>query len=268
MLTTWMQLGQWAARMNRQYYAGKLPEEKEQKLLEAGFAFHSFSNQWGRHYAEAESYYLANGDLHVPVSYTQKHGGTLAQWINNQRREYRKEGHGKLSDDQGSLLEAIHIEYGDRFEKSFDRGVAAFREYVAKYHDSLVPSEYTTPDGYNLGRWLCHQREKHNNGELTEEQVKVLDEAGMIWENTEKVRAIRYWNVMYETTRQYANAHGSLKEMPHNYTTKDGRKLGSWVAQQRRIRKGTLKHSIVLDEEKIGMLDAIGMNWGRSIMST
>ena len=115
---------------------------------------------------------------------------------------------------------------------------------------------------------LCHQREKHNNGELTEEQVKVLNEAGMIWENTEKVRAIRYWNVMYETARQYADMHGSLKGMPYNYTTKDGRKLGSWVAQQRRIRKGTLKHSIVLDEEKIGMLDAIGMNWGRSAVST
>lgn len=259
-----MQLGQWAARMNRQYFSGKLPEEKKAELLEAGFEFHSFSGQWYRQYLEAEAYYKKHGDLHVPVTYTQEHGGTLSQWVNNQRKEYRRPGHGKLSADQVELLENIHIEYGDRFEKSFDRGVEEFRKYAMAYHDNLVPSEYTTPEGYNLGRWLCHQRTKYNNGELTPDQIRTLEEAGMIWENMETVRAVRYWNVMYETAKQYADEHGSLKGMPCDYMTDDGRKLGSWVAQQRRIRKGTIRHSIDLDEEKIGMLDAIGMNWGRS----
>ena len=85
----------------------------------------------------------------------------------------------------------------------------------------------------------------------------------MVWESTETVRAVRHWKVMYETAKQYASEHGSLKDVPYDFETSDGRKLGSWVVQQRRIRRGTIKHSIDLDEEKIGMLDAIGMNWGR-----
>lgn len=259
-----VKLGKWVTRIRWEHANGKLSDRKRRMLEAAGFAFHGYNNQWHAQYLEAKSFCDTNGDLHVPAAYTREHGGTLAQWINSQRREYRKEGHGSLSEDQVELLEAIHIEEGSRAEKSFEKGVEEFRRYVEEYHDNLVPSEYATPEGYRLGRWLCHQREKYGRGQLSEAQVRALEDAGMVWESTETVRAVRHWNVMYETAKQYASEHGGLGRVPYDYETPDGRKLGSWVVQQRRIRKGTVKHSINLDEEKIGMLDAIGMNWGRN----
>lgn len=57
-----VKLGQWAARMNRLYFSGKLTELKKERLEEAGFRFHSYT----------------------------------AQWVYDQRSEYRKEGHGNL----------------------------------------------------------------------------------------------------------------------------------------------------------------------------
>lgn len=43
--------------------------------------------------------------------------------------------------------------------------------------------------------------------------------------------------------------------------TDDGKKLGQWLAQQRRIYRGTLKHSIVLDKEKRKKSDDLGIVW-------
>ena len=59
---------------------------------------------------------------------------------------------------------------------------------------------------------------------------------------------------------KYAKEHGSIRSITSQYITKDKKKLGYWIAQQRGIRKGTRKHSIILDDEKVSKLDKLGMD--------
>ena len=83
----------------------------------------------------------------------------------------------------------------------------------------------------------------------------------MCWGNLNTVKAERYWDEMYEEAKKYAAEHGSIGYVPHDYATKDGKKLGQWISQQRGIRKGVRKHSIEMTDERVAMLDAIGMDW-------
>ena len=62
---------------------------------------------------------------------------------------------------------------------------------------------------------------------------------------------------------KYAAERGSIRDVLSSYITDNGEKLGLWVAQQRRIRKGNIKHSVIMTDERIAMLDKIGMNWGK-----
>ena len=66
------------------------------------------------------------------------------------------------------------------------------------------------------------------------------------------------WDAMYALARQYYVDHGDL-DVPSNYVTPTGERLGAWLNRQRRIRDGKVKGG--LTEERIRALDVIGMSW-------
>ena len=257
-------LGVWVARVNRLYFADKLPKDRKLRLIQVGFEFNRITKQWRDHYEEARAFYEKNGNLLIPVRYISEHGGTLNQWIINQRVQFNKPGHGRLFEEQVKLLEQIQINEPDKYDRSFLRGIEELKRYIETYHDNLVPTEYQTDDGYNLGRWLLRQRNNREKGELTEMQIRSLDDAGMDWEKVGKRKALRHFEEMFEEARKYAKEHGSMKDMPFEYVTEDGKYLGSWVQHLRKIRSGQTSKSIILTEELIQSLDALGINWGRS----
>ena len=66
------------------------------------------------------------------------------------------------------------------------------------------------------------------------------------------------WEDMYERAKEYYEVHGNLN-VPGTYYTTDGYALGSWILTQRAVRKGLQRGT--LGEERIAMLDEIGMLW-------
>ena len=209
-----------------------------------------------------KAFYEEYGHLSVSAKYTKEHGGTLSQWLNNQKKEYMKEDHGKLDDEQTALLESLNIELRNRKDVLFMKGLAALKKYADEYGDTLVPRDYVSKEGYHLGNWVRHIKDKYKYGKLTDKQLLSLNEIPMCFESIEIIRARQYWDTMYEEAKKYYKEHGNLN-VPDKYETENGRKLYNWIAQQRRIRKGTVKHSIELTEERISKLDALGMNWGK-----
>lgn len=67
------------------------------------------------------------------------------------------------------------------------------------------------------------------------------------------------WNVMYEAAKEYYKEYGNLA-VPYNYTTKDGKNLGSWISAIRNCYKGN-KSSVLLTEERVKKLNDIEMVW-------
>ena len=72
------------------------------------------------------------------------------------------------------------------------------------------------------------------------------------------------WFEYYELAKQYYCKNGNL-EIEVTYITEDGKKLGSWIAQQRRAYKSkynmTNSKITPLTDEQIKLLEEIGMTW-------
>ena len=66
------------------------------------------------------------------------------------------------------------------------------------------------------------------------------------------------WSVMYQYAKEYYEQFGNLN-VPNRYKTIEGYSLGRWVNTQRGIYLGVRYGN--LSEEKIELLEAIGMNW-------
>ncbi len=56
------------------------------------------------------------------------------------------------------------------------------KEYYNKYGHLNIPTKYVCDDGLRLGMWIHTQRVAKRNCNLTDEQERLLDEIGMLWQ--------------------------------------------------------------------------------------
>ena len=81
----------------------------------------------------------------------------------------------------------------------------------------------------------------------------------MIWD----VRAYR-WLENYREAKKYFEVEGNLW-IPVDYVTEKGVALGRWLANQRDIYNRKKLKSKPLTNEQIGMLEGIGICWGKRV---
>ena len=132
------------------------------------------------------------------------------------------------------------------------------KKYYQQYGNLEIPMKYQTEEGYNLGRWIHTQRRVYAGdkyGVLGEERIRRLNEIGMVWESSRDLAWERYFN----EAKKYYIRHGNLNTAA-NMVTDSGVRLGAWICQLRTCRKSGIKKAY-LSEERIRMLDDIGMIW-------
>ena len=131
------------------------------------------------------------------------------------------------------------------------------RAYYVSHGDLNVPSNYITPEGERLGAWVNRQRrirEGKTQGTLTPERIRALDQIGMSWVDLGEER----WNRNFRALRAYYEQHGDI-DVPQDYVTTDGLKLGRFVKNMRFHRD--TKYRRCLTPERLKMLDEMGMIW-------
>lgn len=96
--------------------------------------------------------------------------------------------------------------------------------------------------------------------QIINEKFKVIDEVRNCRELFEKLNdaLTATWDMYYASAEQYYKENGNL-EVPARYITEEGYALGSWLNNQKAIRKGTIVGK--LTEDKVHKLDSIGMIW-------
>lgn len=137
---------------------------------------------------------------------------------------------------------------------SWDLMYSYAKSYFEKFGNLEVPKRYKTPEGYSLGSWILTQKRVRVGdvyGNLSEERIAKLDEIGMVWENVRELSFNRY----YQEAENYFAEHGDLL-VPANYVTESGAKLGAWITYQRNAKLHNR-----LSDERVEMLEAIGMQW-------
>ena len=176
---------------------------------------------WEEYYELAKTYYEKHGNLEISYNYETDVGIKLGQWISRQRQSLDPES------ERGQKLLDIGMRFNKKviikpWEEMFEYAKAYYEE-----HGNLeVPYNYKVDDEIKLGRWIVWQRQV--TPPESEHGQKLLS-IGMRFD---KKTIIIPWEKMYEYAKAYYEKYGNL-EVPTNYETDDGIRLGQWISNQR-----------------------------------
>lgn len=223
-------LGEWIVYNRQRYLGGNLTQNRIERLEAIGMVWSTSNDLWEQNYAAATQYYLEHGDLEVPIKYETPSGFGLGVWLGAQRAAHKA---GELPQEQVERLDALGMDWTNRNDRKWMSLYDVAAAYYHEHGNLNVPSEYVTPDGVLLGKWVARQRYAYLNPDrssarVTPERKALLDKLGMVWEKYDP------WQERYDLALAYKTEHGDL-EIPSVYKTADGVWLGSWVNRQRQI---------------------------------
>ena len=221
-------LGEWIVYNRQRYLGGNLTQNRIERLEAIGMVWSTSNDLWEQNYAAATQYYLEHGDLEVPIKYETPSGFGLGVWLGAQRAAHKA---GELPQEQVERLDALGMDWTNRNDRKWMSLYDVAAAYYHEHGNLNVPSEYVTPDGVLLGKWVARQRYAYLNPDrssarVTPERKALLDKLGMVWQKYDP------WQERYDLALAYKTEHGDL-EIPSVYKTADGVWLGSWVNRQR-----------------------------------
>ena len=221
-------LGEWIVYNRQRYLGGNLTQNRIERLEAIGMVWSTSNDLWEQNYAAATQYYLEHGDLEVPIKYETPSGFGLGVWLGAQRAAHKA---GELPQEQVERLDALGMDWTNRNDRKWMSLYDVAAAYYHEHGNLNVPSEYVTPDGVLLGKWVARQRYAYLNPDrssarVTPERKALLDKLGMVCEKYDP------WQERYDLALAYKTEHGDL-EIPSVYKTADGVWLGSWVSRQR-----------------------------------
>ena len=221
-------LGEWIVYNRQRYLGGNLTQNRIERLEAIGMVWSTSNDLWEQNYAAATQYYLEHGNLEVPIKYETPSGFGLGVWLGAQRAAHKA---GELPQEQVERLDALGMDWTNRNDRKWMSLYDVAAAYYHEHGNLNVPSEYVTPDGVLLGKWVARQRYAYLNPDrssarVTPERKALLDKLGMVWEKYDP------WQERYDLALAYKTEHGDL-EIPSVYKTADGVWLGSWVSRQR-----------------------------------
>ena len=257
-----LSLGDWV-QTQRQIRKGKrtfgtLTQQQIERLDGIGMVWETRSETaWARGLEAARRYRQQYGDLQVPSAYKDADGFALGNWIRNTRSRF---GSGGLKESQIRELDALGMVWNS-IDAKWERCYAEAALYYEKHGSLNLAPKYVSPSGIRLGAWVENQRAYYLKGELSDDKIRRLEAIGMLWEG----RNDRQWLKAYEAAARYFRQYGDLN-IPYQYVSPEGIRLGYWVVRQRAAYKGRFSiekktNRKPLSYERKRLLDAIGMNW-------
>lgn len=246
-------LGHWLAAQREKYRLKKLTPRQINGLEALGILWSPLKNRQDRYWAAARAFYRIHGHLDIPAQHITREGLRLGEWLVTQRSRYRAR---ELSPQQVQELESMAIRWSvipDRWEEMF----LLARSYFQTHGHLWVPPDYVSPQGQRLGAWVAQQRQKRSgkgrHALLTAEQRDRLEQIGMVWDPyTAK------WMEKYRLARAFYEANGHLN-IPRDYVTAEGVKLGMWLSSQRQGLRGN--PNFRMTAQRKALLDELGMDW-------
>ena len=246
------QLGSWVSHQRSRYRSHKLPATYIARLEGlVGWTWNAIADQWEVGFGHLSVYVTREVLAQVPQSHKTADGYKLGAWCNRQRRRFQQ---GLLETDRQARLEALSGWEWDPISAKWETGFALLLKWVQQYGHTRVPQSYITPDGYRLGTWLNWQRFAHSGGTLdVQRSNRLVSLPGWSWDPK-----FEQWEIGFNHLLAYAALnHNSL--VSYKFKTKNGYRLGAWIANQRSRKEG-------LGAERIMRLEGLpGWVWDQIV---
>ncbi len=193
-----------------------------------------FDIKWNEKYRILVDFKKKYGHCNVPDKTIYK-GCELGRWVIRQR--VRKH---KLSPERITKLNSIGFIW-NIYEFLWIKSFGELKDYKAKFGHCDVSKGHK---GYlSLAHWVINQRKYFKKGKLSKEQIKELEELGIVWEKykrtpwEESLKKLKAFKAEFG----HCNVTRSYKDMA----------LGNWVSIQRRDKSKLTNHQ-VSELEKLG----------------
>ena len=240
----------WINTQRVQYNRGLLSSQRADLLEQLGIVWRVRESYWEQMFRRAEQYYREHKNLLVPRDY--KVDRELSAWISNQRSDRRQNRH-TLTNRRIARLDSIEMSW-EPLEEMWEESYALAKEFYEKNGHLIVKGE----QNHQLKQWVSQQRTAKKDGCLSKEREKRLDKIDMVWDMFED-----YWECMYAAATAYYRIHEQLN-IPLNYVTPGGLRLGRWISGQRRRYKQLMSVEEPMIQHRFARLNEIGMIWDAS----
>ena len=231
--------GYWVQSQRKLQKQGKLRPDRFDMLEALGFIWDAREARWARWRSQLVEFRDAHGHCDVPIHF--EANPQLARWVSAQRQALRK---GKLSRERYERLEEDGFLWG--IFVPWEHMYEVLLQYKEANGHCRVPQNY--PANPELASWVKNQRKAYTAGELPEERLVMLKEAGFVFEAISSS-----WKAMFRRLRDFRETHGHCHV---RLTEKEDPKLGRWVQRQRAAYK-----SGSLPKEKAVLMESSGFLW-------
>ena len=236
-------LGSWVEHKRRPLILSKLSKEKIAELDALDFVWNPEEAAFELGIKHLSAFIEKEGHSRVPQNFKTSDGFNLGSWVGVKRRSKKR---GTLPSYQKHKLNLLNF-FWEVFDEQWIIGLAHLQNFLGVKGHALVPKNFKTPDGFNLGQWTAIQRRSNKKGSLSTKQIIELEKLGFIWE----VKAY-HWSQAHNYLQQFIKEEGH-SNVPDKFITKDGFNLGYWVANIRKSKnRGTLKNELIMSLEKMG----------------
>jgi superfamily II DNA or RNA helicase len=198
---------------------------------------------WNFWFGLLEAYAAKEGDCLVPAAYKTSDGLQLGSWVSTQR--INKEN---LSLDRFVRLQSLKGWSWDPLTAAWEEAYTHLKTYCQEEGNCLVPANYKTKDGFQLGSWVSNQRIRADS--VTPDRRDQLESLkGWSWDPFTAA-----WEEAYAHLKAYCNSNGNCF-VSQSYKTADGFRLGGWVTKQRE------KMDAMTDERRQRLEGLEGWTW-------
>lgn len=213
-------------------------EEKERQREET--RLRTNSDTWKALYEEVQLYALDNPSEPIPTpTYRNSEGRSLIAWLRMQKKRLENS---EMDDEQLQLWNLLpHSKWfvagENRFTAAEDRkawydSLDELRELESKYPQlKNIPNDLAFRRGVNVLTWMSGYRLKYSRKKMDKQSIHELEQIpGWWWQG---VDSFEDW---YPTLVEFVKENGHAK-VPQHFTTSDGKRLGTWVSNQRVLFK-------------------------------
>ena len=233
-------LGQWVSKQRSS--ADKLTEDRRMRLDELDFVWEALEDHWEEGFSALLKYKEREGHCRVSTNHLED-GYRLGLWVAYQRQKEQI-----LSPCRKLRLEKLQGWSWNLFVTKWDYGYKQLKVFSEKENHSIVPYNFRTAEGFNLGGWVVKQRSDFDSMSL-ERKTKLESLPGWSWHVLSD-----QWEKGFAGIKEYADQTGHCR-VPISYKTDDGYKLGTWVSTQR------LKIDSIPDERVHRLVSLPGWSW-------
>jgi hypothetical protein len=244
-----LKLGQWVARQRSRYSDDReakstsMAAEQIRALDGIGFDWGTgksdLASIWSARFQQLRKFKVQFGHCDVPQKYSAN--PNLGQWVANQRKNYRLYQDGKpspMTEERILVLDVMAFKWGASKAAAFwSEQFEQLCAYKVQFGHCAVPQNYSANP--RLGQWVKNQRKKYKSYQegkpspMTEEYIRELESVGFKW-GSRKSDLAPSWSEQFEQLREYEMQFGHCA-VPQTYS--DNRRLGRWVANQRKNYK-------------------------------